>query len=120
MYIYIVFNNFFQKYLLGLVKEEYVDGSVYEGESKSGLRHGKGKLIYNSGSFYDGEWRNGKMDGNGTLFLENGKIVYSGEWRSDRFDGLGVLFNCNPVDLHRPFDYTNLYSVENYWYKYEG
>ncbi len=41
------------------VKEEYKDGSYYEGEISIGKRHGRGKFHYTNGGVYEGEWKGG-------------------------------------------------------------
>ncbi len=46
---------------------KYVDGSVYQGEFKDGMRHGKGKLTKMDGEVYEGDWVDGKKHGKGVL-----------------------------------------------------
>ena len=41
----------------------------YIGEIKNGLRHGKGKMIYNNGNIYEGNWLNDLFDGKGNYSL---------------------------------------------------
>jgi hypothetical protein len=62
----------------GFVNEYYENGSWYEGQTKDGQRHGKGKFYYKAGGVYDGEWLNGKINGLGTLFYASGDIAYHG------------------------------------------
>ena len=38
----------------GRVKENYKNGSSYEGEKKNGMRHGKGRFTYEDGAYYEG------------------------------------------------------------------
>ena len=35
----------------------YKTGSVYEGEWKGGMRHGKGKMTWADGATYEGDWQ---------------------------------------------------------------
>ena len=38
-----------------IIKEQYEDGSEYEGEKLNGKRHGRGIFHYSQGGLYDGE-----------------------------------------------------------------
>ena len=49
----------------------YSTGSVYEGEWKGGMRHGKGKMTYRNG-MYEGGWKDDKIYGFGVKTFENG------------------------------------------------
>ena len=73
---------------------EYDGGDVYEGETRNGKRHGKGKYTWADGSFYDGEWKDGKKDGNGKQSHPDGSC-YDGGWKDDKMDGFGVLVYSN-------------------------
>ncbi len=73
---------------------EYDGGDVYEGETRNGKRHGKGKYTWSDGSFYDGEWKDGKKDGNGKQSHPDGSC-YDGGWKDDKMDGFGVLVYSN-------------------------
>ena len=105
---------------LEFVREQYSDGSAYEGEKLGNMKHGKGKFYYSDGGFYEGEWAAGSMDGFGTLAYPNGQIAYIGEWKQDKFHGKGTVYNENPVPMHEEFDYTNFDNLGDYWIKYEG
>lgn len=102
------------------VTEHYSDGSMYIGQKKSDLRHGRGKLYYVNGGIYDGEWRDGKMEGFGTLYFASGAVAYEGEFRDDKFEGRGVLYNEEPEQFDRQFNYINFDELETQWLKYEG
>jgi hypothetical protein len=39
----------------------YGDGSVYQGNFKSGVYEGEGKLTWKNGDVYEGGWRDGKV-----------------------------------------------------------
>ena len=36
---------------------EYSTGSVYQGQWKGGMRHGKGKMTWTDGAYYEGDWQ---------------------------------------------------------------
>ncbi|MGN1444412.1 MAG: hypothetical protein ACI4XE_11250, partial [Acutalibacteraceae bacterium] len=69
-------------------------GDVYEGETRNGKRHGKGKYTWSDGSFYDGEWKDDRKDGNGKQSHPDG-TCYDGGWKDDKMDGFGVLVYSN-------------------------
>ena len=39
------------------------DGAVYMGEFRDGLKHGKGRYVYNDGDIEEGEFVNDKIEG---------------------------------------------------------
>ncbi len=57
-----------------------VNGDVYEGEFKDGVKEGKGKLIFFEGGIYDGDFKDDQASGKGKLILPNGE-VYEGDFR---------------------------------------
>ena len=93
---------------------EYSDGSVYVGQIKDLLPHGKGKLtmkeesyegdfvegektgygvyIYSSaiGDKYEGYMKNGKRDGTGKYTWADGSS-YTGSYKNDMMDGEGTI-----------------------------
>lgn len=118
--LYLIYRLEHPKSQIEFVKEQYSDGSAYEGEKLGGIRHGKGKFLYGDGGLYEGEWKAGSMDGFGTLYYPDGKIAYSGGWKQDKFHGKGTIYNENPVPLQGAFDYVNFDNLGDYWIKYEG
>lgn len=102
------------------VSETYADGSVYEGQKRNGLRHGKGAFYYSDGGMYTGDWVEGSMDGFGRLFYAGGVKAYEGQWKDDKFHGRGTVYNEGPAKLMGAFDYTNFDNVADFWVKYEG
>jgi len=54
------------------------DRSVYLGQWKDGLKHGKGKMIWENGSVYNGFWLNDKACGYGRFIHPDGD-VYEGQ-----------------------------------------
>jgi len=67
---------------------ELENNAVYYGQWKDGLKHGKGKQIWNDGSAYEGYWARGMANGQGRLIHVDGD-VYQGEWCDDRAHGTG-------------------------------
>lgn len=47
-------------------------GSNYEGETKDGWHHGKGKFYYPDGIIYEGDFYKGEFHGEGILHFPNG------------------------------------------------
>jgi len=103
-----------------VINETYPDGSVYEGQKRDNLRHGKGTFYYSDGGMYTGDWIAGSMEGFGTLYYAGGSKAYEGEWKEDKFHGKGVVYNEVPAQLRGEFDFTNFDNVGNFWVKYEG
>jgi hypothetical protein len=63
-------------------------GSLYVGEFKDGLFHGKGTSTNQSGTKYVGEFKGGRFDGQGTLTFKDG-ADYIGGFRDGVFHGQG-------------------------------
>ena len=68
--------------------------SLYEGENKNRIAHGKGIMKYPNGDIYDGTWRNGERHGSGIFTYANGD-VYDGIWRNGERHGSGILIQAN-------------------------
>lgn len=66
------------------------DGSVYRGEIRDGMMHGRGYLTWTDGSSYKGDFNGNSMDGTGILTWPNGDI-YSGTFREGKMEGIGRL-----------------------------
>lgn len=64
------------------------DGSVYNGDLKDGLFHGRGKLSWPDGRSYEGQFRRGRMSGRGRLDYNDG-CIYEGEFSGGEFNGEG-------------------------------
>lgn len=63
--------------------------AVYEGQFKSGKRHGIGTLRWDDGGEYEGEWEDGKPHGRGTMKYSSGD-VYAGQFENDKRHGRGT------------------------------
>mgnify|MGYP002365213297 FL=1 len=46
-------------------------GSHYQGETKEGWYHGKGRYAYANGEVYEGDFVKGEFHGDGTLIYPN-------------------------------------------------
>lgn len=72
----------------------YPDGSVYMGEWKNNLPHGKGRLQSltqnNQKEFYDGDWVAGQMQGRGRQEWKDG-TCYEGSFNTGRKHGKGIF-----------------------------
>ena len=67
---------------------------IYDGETRDGLKHGKGAVFYKSGARYEGEWMNDVEHGHGSKLwaeedTEEGGGTYVGEFRNGVFHGRG-------------------------------
>ena len=53
---------------------EFENMAVYIGQWKNGLRHGKGKQLWNDGSIYEGCWLENTANGYGRLIHSDGDV----------------------------------------------
>ena len=58
-------------------------------EVKEGMKHGKGKCVWNDGSSYNGEWYENKINGRGIYQWPDGR-KYEGEWKENNMHGKGI------------------------------
>lgn len=72
----------------GQGKYVWLDGCIYEGEWRHGVRNGIGKILWPSGACYEGEFSGGYIHGDGTYIGDNG-LTYKGRWRLNLKHGLG-------------------------------
>ena len=61
---------------------ELLNGDIYEGELKDGVRTGRGRLERPSGAWYEGDFLNGRIHGNGSYTWADGRI-YQGTFQND-------------------------------------
>ena len=69
---------------------ELVDGDIYEGDVKDGVRTGQGRLERRGGAWYQGDFLDGQMHGKGTYSWAD-RRVYQGAFRNDKRHGSGTL-----------------------------
>ena len=55
-----------------ICRENYNDGSWYEGEFRNGQREGQGTFYWVNGNKYIGGWLKGNMHGTGIIYYNNG------------------------------------------------
>ena len=99
-------------------KEIIYDVGKYIGQSKNGLKEGKGIFLYESGQYkgdryegfwgnneregygvyifsnhnrYEGDWKNGKKEGKGIFYFNSGER-YEGDFKNGNFEGKGVFY----------------------------
>ena len=65
--------------LLGHGTFKYRGQHVYEGEWKSGERHGRGKFTFANGDYFQGDWVDHQMHGKGSITLSDGR-KYENNW----------------------------------------
>jgi hypothetical protein len=68
----------------------YTDGTIYEGDCKSGRRHGNGTCIYADGSRYEGQWKDDMTHGKGKITYPVGES-YEGDWMYNDYYGKGTF-----------------------------
>jgi len=55
----------------------------YQGETKDGVPHGRGTMLFANGSRYVGDWQDGEFYGQGTLVTRDGTYGRPlGKWRT--------------------------------------
>ena len=76
----------------GFGEEKYLDGSIYIGQFKQGMKNGKGNLILGGGKNYgySGMFKDDKIWGKGK-FKWNENKEYIGEWEDDEISGYGII-----------------------------
>lgn len=72
----------------------WTTGSVYRGEWRNNLRHGKGSFQWKDGERYGGNYVDGKREGEGTYYWPSGER-YEGQWVADQRTGQGTLFDLD-------------------------
>jgi len=75
---------------LSMVRMEFANMSVYEGEWYDGKREGDGRQVFADGDSYEGKWQNGKPDGKGRLSFKNGGY-FEGLFNAGRPSGRGTF-----------------------------
>ena len=73
----------------GRGKQNWIDGSLYEGYWKHDRANGRGRLIHADGDVYEGEWKDDKASGIGK-YIHIDASSYNGQWLEDKQHGHGV------------------------------
>jgi len=75
----------------GSGRYDFANGDFYDGEWKSGLRHGKGTYVWKElNEKYFGDWAGGLKEGKGTFTYPNGD-VFTGPYVNGNRHGKGEL-----------------------------
>ena len=110
------------------ITKKYENGDLYIGESKFGLKNGKGILYYNekdddNRERYEGEWKNDLKEGKGKLYWRNGDR-YEGDFKSDKREGKGIKICISGVRYEGNFKDNKFEGKGIYYFKngdkYEG
>ena len=80
--------NFIDDELDGFGKTVNINGEMYEGEFKQGIREGRGKLILSNEDRFEGNFVKGKLEGYGKFISKDGE-VYEGEFINGIPNGKG-------------------------------
>jgi hypothetical protein len=102
--------------LSNIVRLKLADGSLYEGQIKNNMPHGKGVQTYsnedNNPKFfkrYEGEWRDGIPDGDGKAYLSSG-TYYKGKWKNGDMHGQGSMIYFNGARFDGRFEYGDAFN----------
>jgi len=77
-------------------------GSRYEGEYKSGKKHGQGTFHFaDSGNVYVGQWQSGKKHGYGVQVYGANGDQYKGEWANNAMHGVGTYWYSDEKEYTR-------------------
>jgi hypothetical protein len=91
-----------------LVRAEYPNSDIYEGEWYDGKPHGRGTMTEANGNVYTGEWSKGKQHGNGRMIgadrniyagQQGGVVTYDGQWYAGKPHGTGTLIEPTGTTL---------------------
>jgi hypothetical protein len=75
-----------------VVRMEFANMSVYEGEWANGKREGEGRQVFADGDWYEGKWYGDVPDGKGRLTWKTGELSYfEGMFNQGKPDGQGTL-----------------------------
>ncbi len=66
----------------------YPSGTIYEGETKDNIEHGKGRYTWLNGDVYEGDFVEGYRTGKGAITWSNGD-AYEGNFFNDKITGYG-------------------------------
>ena len=100
----------------GRVRCTWPDGSVYEGDSKDGRRHGKGTNTYADGEVFVGEYKDGKKNGKGTYTYASG-AVFVGEYKDDKMNGKGTYTFADGAVFVGEYEDDKMHGTGTYTFK---
>lgn len=73
------------------VRRTYHGEGEYEGETRRGQRHGRGRMTYTTGTVFDGSWAGDRWDGPSCSIRFADGRTYSGGCRAGELDGEGTM-----------------------------
>jgi hypothetical protein len=83
-----------------VVRMEYANMSVYEGEWADGKREGVGRQVFTDGDWYEGNWFADLPDGKGKLSFKKGEnSFFEGMFNAGVPDGPGKLVRVSGGEL---------------------
>lgn len=98
----------------GFISMVDTKGTVaYEGEFKTGKRHGLGRQLFESGDMYDGGWKDGRLHDRGVYYFTNGDKLY-GMWSDGVYDGVGVFHYVDGSISRRVYKQGLLMNVQDF------
>ena len=108
----------------GYLRITFIDGSVYVGSYKNGLKHGKGEVEGNcecSIGIYNGKWKEGKPNGKGTFDVSAANITLYGKFK-DFYPASILSFGFSLTENEKEFLETtdstfnlHVYDQSDYW-----
>lgn len=97
---------------------ELKDGGEYEGETKDGVPHGKGKEISPAGDEYVGNFVMGKKHGFGVFYKKDG-YSYRGNFQHNKINGFGKIEYMDGTAYEGYFR-NGIYNGEGTFYGKDG
>ena len=83
-----------------IVRMEFANMSVYEGEWANGKREGDGRQVFADGDWYEGKWYADLPDGKGRLTWKRGEYAYfEGMFNAGKPDGSGKLVETSGEEI---------------------
>jgi len=83
-----------------VVRMEFANMSVYEGEWANGKREGDGRQVFADGDWYEGKWYADLPDGKGRLTWKRGEYAYyEGMFNAGKPDGFGKLVKTSGEEI---------------------
>ncbi len=110
----------------GVLCDLLMPEGYYTGETRNGLRHGKGTMHYSDGKTCTGDWANGQANGEVEFKSKDGKIIYKGQMVNGLANGKGVMVNTRSRQYYEGEFKDSLYHGYGKLYKannellYEG
>jgi len=74
-----------------IFRQEFSNGSYYQGEMKDKKRNGRGIYKTSNGSYYLGDWKEGLLHGQAVKYNARTKVTFEGHYEKWVTAGYGVL-----------------------------